>query len=162
MVLRRMASAFLRTEKRFKLVMSHRDFGPWNYPRPAADRQPEGGVVTSTQSPFRNLQLAAGHARLLNRKSVFRSAGVVCRGLDESQHRRTWRIRRSHSKNRRGRFTRMSYDRRAGISNAAELHSGCDERHARSKLNCHNGNRRTGFERGSGVLQSHRNDRDQR
>ncbi len=37
-------------------------------------------------------------------------------------------------------FTRMSYGRRASISNSAELHSGCDERHARSKLNYHDGN----------------------
>ena len=49
MVQRWMASASIRTEKRFNKIMGHRDL--WalkSYPQPRCDRQPEGGVVTST------------------------------------------------------------------------------------------------------------------
>ncbi len=49
MVLRWMASAFLRTEKRFKRIMGHRDL--WALEailNPAATANQEGGVVTST------------------------------------------------------------------------------------------------------------------
>ena len=40
-----------------------RSLGPGSNPQPLYDRRPEGGVVTSTQPPFRNFQLAAGHTR---------------------------------------------------------------------------------------------------
>ncbi|MFP5206198.1 MAG: transposase [Acidobacteriota bacterium] len=48
MVLRWMASAFLRTEKRFKRIMGHKDLWALEAILNHCDRQHEGGVVIST------------------------------------------------------------------------------------------------------------------
>jgi hypothetical protein len=63
MVLRWMASAFLRTEKRFKRIMAIAICGPWK--RSATRRRPPAkrrrSNINLTAAP--HFQLAAGHAR---------------------------------------------------------------------------------------------------
>ena len=59
--------------------------GTGSDPRPLCDRQPKGGVVTSTQPPLRNFHLSTGHARRVT-VSKARSTALI---EDYRENRRT-------------------------------------------------------------------------